>query len=141
MIGSSFLPTRFRGEPAVSKPVAPNWISKKVNPLLQFLARLACSHPIHTVVVVAVLASTSYVGIIQESLRESTASVSGKADWSSLLDGSRSLQISPDTAWQWQNVEHPNAVHGGDVEHLALLTLVFPDTLSNDSPSTAPRRR
>ena len=139
MIGSSFLPTRFRGEPAVSKPVAPNWISKKVNPLLQFLARLACSHPIHTVVVVAVLASTSYVGIIQESLRESTASVSGKADWSSLLDGSRSLQISPDTAWQWQNVEHPNVVHGGDVEHLALLTLVFPDTLSNDSPSTAPR--
>ncbi|KAH8173880.1 hydroxymethylglutaryl-coenzyme A reductase domain-containing protein [Sarocladium implicatum] len=139
MIGSSFLPTRFRGEATVSKPVAPTWISKKVNPLLQFLARLACSHPIHTVVVVAVLASTSYVGIIQESLRESTASVGGKADWSSLLDGSRSLQISPDTAWQWQNVEHPASVHGGDVEHLALLTLVFPDTLSNDSPSTAPR--
>lgn len=139
MIGSSFLPPRFRGEPTVSKPVTPTWISKRVNPFLQFLARLACSHPIHTVVVVAVLASTSYVGIIQESLRESTASIGSKADWSSLLDGSRSLQISPETAWKWQNVEDPNAVHGGDVEHLALLTLVFPDTLSNESPSTAPR--
>ena len=136
MISSSFLPRRFRGEPAVAQNTTPTWLSKKTTPLLQFLARIACSHPIHLVVLIAILASTSYVGLIQDSLFEGTINV-GKADFSSLVEGSRSLRAGPDTAWKWQNVEQDAPVPS-DVDHLALLTLVFPDTRSSDSPSTAP---
>lgn len=136
MISSSFLPRRFRGETAVAPNTTPTWLSKKTTPFLQFLASVACSHPIHLVVLVAVLASTSYVRLLQDSLFENTTSA-GKADWSSLVEGSRRLVAGPDTAWKWQSVEQ-DAPIPSDADHLALLTLVFPDTLSNDSPSTAP---
>src|SRR5688572_7981162 len=65
---ASFLPRRFRGETTVPATPTPSWASKRLTPLVQYLSRLACSHPIHTVVIVAVLASTSYVGLLQESL-------------------------------------------------------------------------
>lgn len=135
---SSFLPRRFRGEPERSQAAtSPSPLAKKFAPLLQFLSKVACWHPIHTVVVVALLASTSYVGLIQDSFFESTATV-GKAEWSSLVDGSRDLVAGPETAWNWQSVElTPATVRAAD--HLALLTFVFPDTLSNASPSNAPR--
>lgn len=137
---ASFLPSRFRGETPVAQAAAPSWASKRLTPLVQFLSRLACSHPIHTVVTVAVLASTSYVGLLQERLFDlnvESTSV-GKADWSSLVEGSRVLLASPDNAWKWQGVGQ-DAAAAAEAEHLALLTLVFPDTLSTDSPSTAPR--
>ncbi|KAG5973439.1 hypothetical protein E4U55_000561 [Claviceps digitariae] len=139
MISSSSLPTRFRGEPdRTQNPATPSRIGKKIAPLLQFLAKAACSHPIHTVVVIAVLASTSYVGLIQDSLLEGRASL-GKADWSSLVEGSRDLVASADTKWQWSNVEQQDAASIQNRNHLALLTFVFPDTLSTDSASSAPR--
>lgn len=138
MISSSFLPTRFRGEPDRSQTsAAPSRIGKKLAPLLQFLSRVACSHPIHTVVIVAVLASTSYVGLIQDSLFEGRTSL-GKADWSALVDGSRDLVAGPETQWKWQSIEQ-DATTKADSNHLALLTFVFPDTSSTDSTSSAPR--
>ncbi|KAM5343523.1 hypothetical protein ACJ41O_012060 [Fusarium nematophilum] len=141
-MASSFLPRRFRGETPVTEKTTPSWASKRLTPVVQFLSRLACSHPIHTVVVVAVLASTSYVSFLQESffnVAVESANV-GKADWSSLVEGSRVLRAGPDTAWKWKGVEQAAVAHAGaDADHLALLTLVFPDTLSTDSPSTAPR--
>ncbi|KAF4446098.1 hydroxy methyl glutaryl reductase [Fusarium albosuccineum] len=141
-MASIFLPSRFRGETAAAEKTTPSWVSKRLTPLVQFLSRLACSHPIHTVVVVAVLASTSYVGLLQESFfnADIESTTLGKADWSSLVEGSRVLRAGPDTAWKWKGVEQDvvNAA-GADADHLALLTLVFPDTLSTDSPSTAPR--
>ncbi|CAM1504812.1 Fc.00g024030.m01.CDS01 [Cosmosporella sp. VM-42] len=139
-MASSFLPSRFRGETPVEKNTTPSWASKRLTPLVQYLSKLACSHPIHTVVVVAVLASTSYVGLLQESFFDIgvDSTTVGKADWSSLVEGSRGLRAGPETAWKWQSVEQ-DAVVGADADHLALLTLVFPDTLSTDSPSTAPR--
>lgn len=139
MISSSFLPTRFRGEPdrsAISP--APSPVGKKITPLLQFLSKVACSHPIHTVVVIALLASTSYVGLLQGSLLEGRATL-GKADWSSLVDGSRDLRAGPDTAWKWLPSVDQAASAAARVDHLALLTFVFPDTLSTDSRSSAPR--
>ncbi|KAI9170773.1 3-hydroxy-3-methylglutaryl coenzyme A reductase [Paramyrothecium foliicola] len=134
---SAWLPERFRGQPAEPKtaPAAPSWINKKITPLLQTFTKTAVSHPIHTVVVVALLASTSYIGLLQESLFDASSSV-GKADWSSLLDGSRVLRAGCDTAWKWQAVEQHKPA--ADDDHLALVTLVFPDTLSSDSPSNAP---
>ncbi|KAI5459087.1 hydroxymethylglutaryl-coenzyme A reductase-domain-containing protein [Mariannaea sp. PMI_226] len=139
-MASSFLPRRFRGETAAAPNAAPSWASKRFTPLVQFLSRLACSHPIHTVVIVAVLASTSYVGLLQESFNNNVDSpVVGKADWSNLVEGSRLLLASPDNAWEWKGVEQEAAASVKDADHLALLTLVFPDTLSTDSGNTAPR--
>lgn len=137
MIASSLLPRRFRGEAAPAQNKTPSFIAKKITPMLQSLAKLACSHPIHTVVVVALLASTSYVGLLQDSLLEGFTRVS-KAEWSSLTEGSRDIIAGPDTAWKWQNVEQ-SIKPSSEADHLALLTFVFPDTLSTDSPSTAPR--
>jgi hydroxymethylglutaryl-CoA reductase (NADPH) len=134
MLTASFLPRRFRGEgPGVAQNPTPTKLAKKITPLLQILARLACSHPIHSVVVVAVLASTSYVGLLQESLFDRTTSVKN-ADWQSLVEGSRYLRAGPETAWKWQSVESAEA--SPEVDHLALLTLVFPDT--SDSNNAAP---
>lgn len=138
-MASSFLPSRFRGETAAAPSTTPSWASKRLTPFVQVLARLACSHPIHTVVIVAVLASTSYVGLLQESFFDLSGAAVGKADWSNLNEGSRLLLASPDNAWKWQSVEQDVATARPDADHLALLTLVFPDTLSTDSGSTAPR--
>lgn len=136
MISASFLPTRFRGAPdRPQQASAPSAIAKAIVPLLQRISQLACHHPIHIIVVATLLASTSYVGLLQESLFEGAPSI-GKADWSSLVDGSRHLLAGPDTAWKWHSVEHNGAA--ADIDHVALLTLVFPDTLSTDSPSKAP---
>jgi hydroxymethylglutaryl-CoA reductase (NADPH) len=84
----------------------------------------------------AVLASSSYIGLIQDTLFQRSTSVS-KADWSSLVEGSRDLIAGPETAWKWQSVEH-GAKPSADADHLAVLTFVFPETINNESPSAAP---
>ncbi|KAF4999662.1 hypothetical protein FGRMN_2311 [Fusarium graminum] len=140
-MASILLPSRFRGEAPATEKSAPSWVSKRLTPIAQFISRIACSHPIHTVVLVAVLASTSYVGLLQESFFSNGVNASvGKADWSSLVEGSRVLRAGPETSWNWKVIEQDSVANAGaDADHLALLTLVFPDTLSAESSSTAPR--
>ena len=65
---SSFLPSRFRGQQAATRNSAPSWFSNRITPLLQTLASLTSLHPIHTIVIVAVLASSTYLGLLEESL-------------------------------------------------------------------------
>ncbi|KAL6808824.1 hydroxymethylglutaryl-coenzyme A reductase domain-containing protein [Trichoderma sp. SZMC 28013] len=133
---STLLPRRFRGEPAPSQAAAPSRLNKRLTPLIQFLAKVACSHPIHTIGVIALLASTSYVGLLQETLFGGTASVS-KAEWTSLAEGSRDLIAGPETGWKWQNVEQSTGSFD-EADHLALLTLVFPEIVSTDTVVAAP---
>ncbi|KAL3422175.1 3-hydroxy-3-methylglutaryl-coenzyme A reductase [Phlyctema vagabunda] len=139
MIGSSYLPSRFRGAQTTEKTAAgPVWLNKFVTPFIQTLSRRACLHPIHTVVIVAVLASTTYMTLLEDSLFESVkASTPGKADWTSLTDGSRQLRIGSETGYKWQTVDAESTVPA-DANHLALLTFVFPDSLAANSPQTAP---
>lgn len=62
-------------------------------------------HPIHTIVVIALLASTSYVGLLQQSLFETagqTSHLQGHVDVDSLLEGGRTLELSSRTSWRWQ---------------------------------------
>ncbi|KAK2069169.1 hypothetical protein P8C59_003773 [Phyllachora maydis] len=140
MLASVLLPSRFRGEqPAAQNPASSSWLNKKITPALQFLSRPTASHPIHTIVIAALLASSTYLGLLQDSLFDATGSVR-KADWSSLTEGSRSLRAAPDTDWRWQTYdgEVPTA---GAVNHLALLTMVFPDSPASGSsgpPSSIP---
>lgn len=136
MIASSLLPSRFRGEQPAAKAEPPSWLNTKISPFLQVVAKLTSSHPIHTVVVVALLASSSYIGLLEESLFDATRTVR-TADWESLTEGSRSLRAGPDSGWKWQTWD-PEAEVSPNVDHLALLTLVFPESLSDDAPRTAP---
>lgn len=135
MISSALLPRRFRGEQPPTKPLAPSWINKKITPVLQFLSTLTSSNPIHTIVIVALLASSTYIGLLEESLFDVTRTVR-KAEWSSLVEGSRRLRAGEDTAWKWQSFDGDSPVQSG-ADHLALLTLVFPES-STDAPKTAP---
>jgi len=134
-LASNFLPSRFRGEQPASQATTPSWLNKKVTPLLQTLSKITSSHPIHTIVVVALLASSTYIGLLEDSLFDVTRSVR-KAEWSSLVEGSRRLRAAPDTAWNWQSFD--DAPIPKNADHLALLTLVFPESTSSDAPSTPP---
>ena len=128
---SSFLPSRFRGEQPASKAAAPSWLNRKTTPFLQTLSKIASSHPIHAIVLVAVLASTTYIGLLEDSLFDAAQSVR-KAEWSSLIEGSRRLRAGPETAWNWQSMDD-SAANPKDADHLALLTLVFPESPSTDA--------
>ncbi|KAI8957601.1 hydroxymethylglutaryl-coenzyme A reductase-domain-containing protein [Daldinia sp. FL1419] len=81
------------------------------------------------------LASTTYVGVVKESLLDVTRSAR-TADWPSLVEGSRSLQASPETSWRWQSFDSDSTIPK-DADHLAVITLVFPES-SEDAPQTAP---
>ena len=138
MIASTLLPSRFRGEqPTSAKTAAPSWLNKKLTPALQSLATLTSSNPIHTIVVVALLASTTYIGLLRDSFFDVTKTVERKAEWSYLAEGSRRLRVGEDTAWKWQTVDTKVSV-APTADHHALLTLVFPESSSADSPRTAP---
>jgi hydroxymethylglutaryl-CoA reductase (NADPH) len=138
MIGSSLLPRRLRGTPAADTAATPIWLNKRVTPLLQAISRPACLHPIHTIVIVALLASTTYMSLLDSSLFNSVkSSATGKADWPSLLEGSRQLRVGADTDWKWQAYDTESAITR-DEDHLALLTFVFPDSLAANSPQNAP---
>lgn len=89
-------------------------------------------------VIVAVLASTTYIGLLDSVLFEpGPRSRAGRAEWTSLIEGSRQLQLSENTGWKWQMEDSYTPVDSGS-QHLALLTFVFPDSLSIHSAQTAP---
>jgi hydroxymethylglutaryl-CoA reductase (NADPH) len=110
-------------------------------------------HPIHTIVVIALLASTSYVGLLQQSLFDTTGLTShgqGHVDVDSLLHGGRTLELSSRTKWKWQSDDTFSLKQNervGDLEmyllahfdmmqnpqHLALATFIFPDSHSSYS--------
>ncbi|KAG9247799.1 hydroxymethylglutaryl-coenzyme A reductase-domain-containing protein [Calycina marina] len=135
---NSFLPSRFRGASKVEVPITPSWLNKHLTPLIQALSRPAFLHPIHTVACVALLASTSYISLIDSSLFDSVKSnADGKAHWSSLVEGSRKMRLGAETGWKWQPTDSDVPIIN-DEEHLALLTFVFPDSLATNSPQNAP---
>ncbi|KAI1331364.1 3-hydroxy-3-methylglutaryl-coenzyme A reductase [Xylariaceae sp. FL0255] len=135
MIASSFLPSRFRGEKGNGVQTHPSEANKRVTPILQFFSRLACSHPVQTIVLTALLASTTYVGVMRDSMLYVTRN-ERNAEWSSLVEGSRILKTGPEISWKWQSID-PDARIPNDVEHLALVTLVFPES-TEAAPQTAP---
>ena len=54
----------------------------------------------------ALLASTSYIGLLEGSLFDAATSSgvnTGAVDLSSLVDGARSLKLGQETGWKWQS--------------------------------------
>ncbi|RAH43985.1 HMG-CoA reductase [Aspergillus brunneoviolaceus CBS 621.78] len=118
----------------------PGWLKRQVTSGLQFISRRACLHPIHTIVVIALLASTTYVGLLEGSLFDSfknPRNVPGQVDVDTLLRGSRNLRLGESTSWKWQVEDAPTIQDSESAQHMALATFIFPDSVSK-SVSTAP---
>lgn len=120
MLGASFLPRRFRTADSHKPTSNPGYINRQITPILQSLSRRACTHPIHTVVFVALLASTTYIGLLEGSLFDNaslTGSASSRTDLVSLVEGARRLRVGEETAWKWQ-------VHSGDIENIDTVSFI-----------------
>ncbi|RMZ87671.1 hypothetical protein DV736_g5096, partial [Chaetothyriales sp. CBS 134916] len=130
MRGSHILPQRFR-----SLGNSDSWLNRTVTSILVTVSHIACQHPIHTIVAIALIASTSYVGLLQQSLFDTgigSLQENGKIDVDSLLKGSRILELSKGTDWKWQlSDDEPAHRAAAYNQHLALATFVFPDSSSS----------
>lgn len=138
MLGASFLPARFRNDHSHGSTSNPGYLNRTITPLLQSVSRRAFNHPIRTIVFVALLASTSYVGLLEGSLFDGTDLVGdvGATDFNALMESGRRVRLGPETSWEWQiDGEGSNATA---TPHLILTTLVFPDSKSNLFQRTAP---
>ena len=85
---------------------APALFQHSIIPPLQSVCRWACTNPVYTVAFVALMASTSYVGLLQSDLFEppaSTYAAVGQIDLATLLTGSKTLYLGTETGWRWQN--------------------------------------
>ncbi|KAF3483911.1 HMG-CoA reductase [Arthroderma uncinatum] len=161
MRGSSLIPRRFRENS--DDAAEAGWLNRQVTSVLQSLSLRACRHPIHTIVAIALLASTTYVGLLDGSLVESRKANdgAGQVDVASLVGGGRNLHLGPDTQWRWQvddsvqadtrkvrtftnsssSLESSTANIRFTAEqvsqHLAIATFVFPHS-SSGSPQSPP---
>lgn len=112
-----------------------------VTSTLLSISQLSLSSPIVTLVIIAVLASTSYVGLLQESLFDTgiqTATEQGKIDIESLLTGSRTLELSKSSGWKWRTLEETPISKDVRAQSFALTTFVFPDYPGHPAPKYIP---
>lgn len=138
MLGS-LLPTRWRRNYDITDPDKPGFYNRQVTPYLQAVSHKACTHPIHSIAVVAILGSAFYVNLLDTGFfQPSPAAAGNRVDINALSVGSRRLDLGADTSWKWQLQENGASRTAGEQTHeeLALLTLAFPDT--NGSPYAAP---
>ena len=108
-MATSFITGKFRPAGHEEADTEPGWLKRQVTGGLQAISHRACHHPIHTIDVIALLASTTYVGLLEGSLFDTLRNqrnVVGQVDVDTLLLGSRNLRLSENTAWKWQ-VEDP----------------------------------
>lgn len=136
MVASSLLPSRFRGGESMDQQQPLRWGNRAVTSILQFLCKTTCLHPIHTVCTIAILASTTYVGLLKDSVFNAPGNI-GKAEWGSLVAGSRSMITGPQNGWKWQNFDTDAEVLE-DLNHQALMTLVFPGSYAEASQTATP---
>ncbi|CAL5872627.1 uncharacterized protein PFLUO_LOCUS6893 [Penicillium psychrofluorescens] len=122
-----------------TREAEPGWLRRQITGGLKSISRRACVHPIHTIVVIAILASTTYVGLLEGSLLDTVRSpIAGQVDYDGLLQGSRNLRLGESTSWKWQAEDAWTPAEAETTaEHLALTTLIFPDSISK-SAATAP---
>lgn len=105
MLGASFLPARLRNDHPHIASSAPGYLSRQITPVLQSISRKAFTHPIHTIGFIALLASTSYIGLLEGSLFDHASSVDNLApitDLSSLMESSQTLKLGEETGWEWK---------------------------------------
>ena len=139
MLGASFLPARFRNDHTRGTDPNPSYVNRQVTSLLRSISLRAFNHPIRTICFVALLASTSYVGVLEGSLSDNTSlavdAVEG-TDFDYLVDNGKRLRLGEETAWKWKPDQ--GRLNGTNAQHRTVVTLVFPDSLSSRSLRNAP---
>lgn len=133
MLGA-IIPTRWRRNNDPSKPGSYN---TAITPYLQKVSLKACTHPIRTIALVAVLGSAFYVNLLETGFFQ-PAGTANKIDFNALSTGSRRLHLGQETGWKWETEENGSkkVVHAGEMD-MALVTLEFLDA-GNASPNAAP---
>lgn len=136
MLGN-LIPTRWRRNHDITDPNKPGKYNAAITPYLQTVSLKACTHPIRTIALVAVLGSAFYVNLLETGFFRPQAAVN-KVDFDALSVGSRRLHLGQDTAWKWQLEENGSkkTFRAGEKE-LALITLDFLDA-GNNSPNAVP---
>lgn len=140
MLGSSLIPTRWRrNHDITADPPAPGYYNILVTPHLQYISLKACTHPIRTICLVAVLGSVFYVNLLETGFFVPNAARDGanRVDFAALSAGSRKLHLGPETAWKWQVEENGGKQQGA--EDITLITLDFLES-GNNSPNVAPQK-
>lgn len=114
---------------ANSKP-PPKW--DPFTPAIARLSRSATTHPVQTLVIVALMASTTYLQMLEHSLFDRSTSFWGNTKRTDILDGSVKVAVGQETAWQWKENAAEEVV---GAKHLALVSLSFPPaTLETSAP-------
>jgi len=83
---------------------SPGFFDRSLTPVLLSFAKRASVHPVYTIISVAILASTTYLGLFESSLfdrRISANNAIGRIDLNYLLAGSKQLYAGPETQWKW----------------------------------------
>jgi HPIH motif-containing protein len=117
MLAAWLFPWARRGNNS-SKPHSPGILDRSLTPVLLSLSKRACIHPVYTIVIVAVLASTTYLGLIESTLFERRITANnaiGRVDVNYLLAGSKKLYTGPETSWKWNPDQNWAAVSPVDV--------------------------
>lgn len=116
MLGASFLPARFRHEHTDEDPSwEPGSINLQVTSFLQWVSCKAFTHPINTIVSVALVASTCYIGLLEGSLLDHTSLGHNNrgVELDSLVKDGKHLRVGDDTAWKWRvDLDEPVAKEG-----------------------------
>lgn len=123
-IMATFIPRRFRPTGAEDTS-QPSWLRRQVTSILSSASTSACVHPIHTIVIIALLASTTYIGLLEGSIFDVVRTTDGKAgqlDLKNLFHGSRNLRLGERTSWHWQIED--NVTAEADEVCLSLLALI-----------------
>ncbi|KAM0720245.1 hypothetical protein Q7P37_004381 [Cladosporium fusiforme] len=133
----SFIPTRWRRNYDPTNPDKPGFYNRQITPYLQAVSHKACTHPVYTLSFFAILASTTYISLLETGFFQPAAvSGLGKVDFAALSAGNRRLQFGEQTAWKWQvedNGAHPSVAEQLQ-DDIALVTLAFPDVGAFNSP-------
>ncbi|KAK6338707.1 3-hydroxy-3-methylglutaryl-coenzyme A (HMG-CoA) reductase isozyme [Orbilia brochopaga] len=108
-------------------------------PFFSPLSKRACAHPIHTIVAIALLASATYVALLEVSLFENTSDDSlgwgfggyRSNDWTkTALNGAQTMQLNSEA--EWQNT--PYLKNDQDSTRVTLVTLSFPPSQQSIAP-------
>jgi hydroxymethylglutaryl-CoA reductase (NADPH) len=108
--------------------------------VLVLLTSSVCAHPLRVFFLVVAIASTSYVGLLEGSIFDSTGSFGrtiAQSEWSTLLASSTRLNANAKTDWNWQTTIRPVGKAAGIGEEpvqSTLFTLKFP--ASPHTPTT-----
>lgn len=84
-----------------------DWVQHQVTKGLRAVIGQVCRHPIHTFLATALIATTTYLQVLEVTFRAANRGLSSKTDGAplnveSFLWGSRSLRVGETSSWRWQ---------------------------------------